>query len=205
MRTLIRMTALVGGLVCLQACDGRWVEYTTNVTVGKDYQIRQTGPFEEAGAFTLDDLSDLSNEIPDGAEILEATITFLDVEYNVLESTNATSLNVYIVLYDLAASTVILTNEKSVGNWVVGPRATLNVIPASTRLAEMTKIRNQVNAFIKNNEQVSLGLGVGGEAVGGAFNADMTARMHLFVRYRVCEEISTGLVASDLGECSTVF
>lgn len=204
MRTWLRTTALLGAAL-LMACDGRWVEYTANVTISKDYQIREVGEFVYAGVYTLDDLADLSSEIPDGADVLEAQITFLDAEYTVLPSTTASELKIWLVLRDETNDTPILTRSKTVGNFLAGPRTILNLIPASERQAELAKLRNKINAFIQNNEQVNIGVGFGGEAIGGPFDANMTARVHMSIRYRVCEEIGSGLVDSELGDCSTVF
>ncbi|MEX2528930.1 MAG: hypothetical protein WEA09_14960 [Gemmatimonadota bacterium] len=208
--TSSRWILLGMSFLVLQACEGRWVEYTATVTFSQAYSVRADGPTTTVHHLTVNDLAGIIDDIPDDADILSMEISHLGGTYNVLPATTASSVEIgYVIIDDLGRIEPVMGIRSLDGTVLgidVGLRNKLQAIPQTMVDGAFAKLKARLNDILTQRRATNPRIGIGFQVdpLGGPFHADLVATATAKVQYRVCEDVGNALVVTDLDACTTL-
>ena len=202
MRLLFRGFGI--GIALLAAgCKGKYVTYTKQVNLATTIAIRENQPFNKSAAINLADLAKAKADIPSSAMVKSLHITALSITWTVLPTTDASDLDVELLIQEPGSGQTIISKKKTVGTLFTDVRTTLEVLPSATVQNALNTLRNQLNDLLEGDATVTFSAGLRGTPRGGRVDLDIAPVLTLSITYLVCEKASSPLVAMSSGDCNT--
>lgn len=184
------------------ACRGKYVTISKPVTLGTTLNIREGGQFTKFAAINFADLAKAKSDIPNNAEIKSLVITALGISYTVLPTTDAATMQVGLLIKNAAGQTTVISKTKTVGGLLTNVKNSLILAAAVGIQNDVNKLRDQLNAFLRSNANITFQIGIAGIPESGRLDIDMVANVILTVTYKSCESIPGTLLSLTGSECT---